>query len=275
MRKFASPLAWVAIVAAVGLAVGGCTESDGTTAATPSVTATCGSSDYCSPASWDTAKASTPLPQIAAFAEPLNVVISARSTVSLGAIQQAMGDWDTVSTASTVTLSGIHLKCISSEQADVTGAGYVAQHVAWRLGGCVKGNGLSLTGDEDHARIWNQPFSGSKFGAWFIAVSYETLCLERNGTLVPASTSGADETYAAAHPADAYHCVDGGPGSIHAKHPDGYEDGAATFVADVAAAAKAKGWHYSQRVVTVSRGDTAGEGGVPFNGDVYVLTVTT
>ena len=113
------------------------------------------------------------------------MVISARSTVSLGAIQAAMGQWDTVSTATTVTLSGIHLKCISSEQADVTGAGYVPQHVAWRLGGCVNGNALSLTGDEDHARIWNQPFKGSKDGAWFIAVSYETLCLDRNGKLDP------------------------------------------------------------------------------------------
>jgi len=267
-------IAPLAIAAAIALTAAGCTESKGTTAATPAVTATCAGPDYCPPASWDTARASTPLAQIPAFSEPLNVVISARSTVSLGAIQAAMDKWYTVSTATTVTLSGIHLKCISSEQADVTGAGYGPQHVAWRLGGCVQGNGLSLTGDEDHARIWNQPFKGSKFGAWFIAVSYETLCLERNGTLVPASTSGADESYAALHPADAYHCVDGGPGSIHARHPDGYEDGAATFAADVAAAAKAKGWHYSQRTVTVSRGDTAGEGGVPFNGDVYVLTIT-
>jgi hypothetical protein len=139
----------------------------------------------------------------------------------------------------------------------------------------VKGNALSLTGDEDHARIWNQPFKGSEYGAWFIAVSYETLCLDRNGSLIPASTSGADETYAAVHPADAYHCVDGGPGSLHAKHPNGYEDGAATFVQAVAAAARAKGWHYNERVVTVKRADAAGEGGVPFNGDVDVLTVTS
>ena len=267
-------LAAAAIAAVVARTAAVCTESDGTTAATPAVTPTCAGPDYCPPASWDTAKASTPLAQIPAFSEPLNVVISARSTVSLGAIQAATDKWDTVSTATTVTTSGIHLKCISSEQADVTGAGYVPQHVAWRLGGCVDGNALSLTGDEDHARIWNQPFRGSKYGAWFIAVSYETLCLDRNGKLEPASTSGADESYAALHPSDAYHCVDGGPGSIHAKHPDGYEDGAATFVAAIAAAAKAKGWHYSQQTVTVTRTANAGEGGVPFNGDVYVLTVT-
>jgi len=43
---------------------------------------------------------------------------------------------------------------------------------------------------------------------------------------------------------------------------------------DAAAAARAKGWHYRQRTVTVTRTASAGEGGVPFNGDVYVLTVT-
>src|ERR1700689_5397936 len=203
-----APLAAVMIAAAIALTAAGCTESDGTTAATPAVTPTCASPDYCPPPGWDTAKATTPLAQIRAFSELLNVVISARSTVSLGAIQAAMDKWDTVSTATTVTTSGIHLKCISSEQADVTGAGYVPQHVAWRLGGCVDGNALSLTGDEDHARIWNQPFNGSKYGAWLVAVSYETLCLDRNGKLEPASTSGADETYAALHPSDAYHCVD-------------------------------------------------------------------
>ena len=267
-------LAGAVIAAVVALTAAGCTESDGTTAATPAVTAACGGPDYCPPASWDTAKASTPLAQIPAFSEPLNVVISARSTVSLGAIQAAMGKWDTVSTATTVTTSGIHLKCISSEQADVTGAGYVPQHLAWRLGGCVDGNALSLTGDEDHARIWNQPLPGSKFGAWFIAVSYETLCLDRDGTLEPASATASDEAYAALHPDKAYHCVDGGPGSIRARHPDGYDDGAAAFVAAVAAAAKAKGWHYSQRTVTVTGSAKAGEGGVPFNGDVSVITVT-
>ena len=273
-RPRSAPLATAAITAAIALAAAGCTEADGTTAATPAVTPTCASADYCPPASWDTAKASTPLAQIPAFSEPLNVVISARSTVSLGALQAAMDKWDTVSTATTVTTSGIHLKCISSEQADVTGAGYVPQRVAWRLGGCVDGNALSLTGDEDHARIWNQPFKASKYGAWFIAVSYETLCLDRNGTLEPASTSAADETYAALHPSDAYHCVDGGPGSIHRKHPDGYEDGAATFVAAVEAGAKAKGWHFSQQIITVTREAAAGEGGVPFNHDVSVITVT-
>ena len=199
------------------------------------------------------------------------MVISARSTVSLAAIQQALGKWKTVSTATTVSLVGIHLKCISSETADVTGGGYVPQHVAWRLGGCLDGNALSLTGDEDHVRIWNQPVAGSKYGAWFIAASYETMCLVRNGKL---QTASANKAYAALHPGSAYHCVDGGPGSFHATHPDGYDDAAQDFTAAIVAAAKSRGWQVSERIVTVKRGASSGEGGVPFDGTVSVVTVT-
>ena len=112
----------------------------------PGSTAGC-DADYCTPADWDTARASTPLAQIPPFVEPLNVIISARSTVSLADIQQALGNWHTVSTATTVSVAGIHIKCISSELADVTGGGYLPQHDAWRLGGCVDGNALSLAGD--------------------------------------------------------------------------------------------------------------------------------
>src|ERR1700733_14111934 len=245
--------------------------------------------DYCDPADWDTARATTPLSQIPPFVEPLNVVISARSTVSLADIQQALGQWKTVSTATTVNITGIHLKCISSEQADVAGGGYVPQHrggrlgggragggyvpqhVAWRLGGCVHGNDLSLAGNEDHVRIWNQPVPGSQYGAWFIAASYETLCLVKNGVLQTAST---DKLYAALHPSAAYHCVDGGPGSIHTAHPDGYNDAAADFAAAVVAAARSRGWHVSQRTVTRPRGASAGEGRVPFGPTADVVTVT-
>ena len=228
--------------------------------------------DYCAPTSWDTARAATPLAQIPPFVEPLNVVISARSTVPLADIQQALGQWKTVSTATTVSVAGIHLKCISSEAADVAGGGYVPQHVAWRLGGCVGGNELSLSGNEDHARIWNQPVPGSRYGAWFIAASYETMCLVRNGVLRTAST---DKLYAALHPGAAYHCVDGGPGSVHTAHPDGYNDAAADFTAAILATAKSHGWQVSQRTVTVPRGASAGEGGVPFSPTAYVLTVTS
>ena len=227
--------------------------------------------DYCDPADWDTGRATTPLSQIPPFVEPLNVVISARSTVSLSDIQQALGQWKTVSTATTVNVTGINLKCISSEQADVAGGGYVPQNVAWRLGGCVDGNDLSLAGNEDHVRVWNQPVPGSEDGAWFIAASYETLCLVKNGVLQTAST---DKLYAALHPSAAYHCVDGGPGSIHTAHPDGYNDAAADFAAAVVAAARSRGWHVSQRTVTVPRGASAGEGGVPFGPTADVVTVT-
>lgn len=284
MRFF--PLAVTAACVTVMAALAGCHGSATSTAATQAPTrapaqastaqaspgqATACNADYCTPADWDTARASTPLPQIPPFVEPLNVLISARSTVSLADIQQALGKWKTVSTATTVNLLGIHLKCISSEMAAVTGSGYVPQHAAWRLGGCVDGNALSLTGDEDHVRIWNQPVAGSKYGAWFIAASYETMCLVRNGQL---QTASANKAYAALHPGSAYHCVDGGPGSFHAAHPDGYNDAAQDFTAAIAAAARSRGWQVSDRTITVQRGAGSGEGGVPFGGTVSVLTVT-
>ena len=80
--------------------------------------------------------------------------------------------------------------------------------------------------------------------------------------------------YAALHSSAVYHCVDGGPGSIHTAHPDGYDDAAEDFAAAVGAAAKSRGWQASERTVTVPRRRSAGEGGVPFGGTVYVLTVT-
>jgi hypothetical protein len=240
-------------------------------AASPSSTKAAGcNADYCTPADWDTARAATPLAQIPSFAEPLNVVISARSTVSLAAIQQALSKWETVSTQTSVSVTGIRLKCISSENADVTGHGYVPQYVAWRLGGCVTGNALSLSGDEDHVRIWNQPLAGSKYGAWFIAASYETLCLVREGKL---QTASADPGYAALHPGSAYHCVDGGPGSFATRHPDGYADAAKDFSAAVVTAARGHGWQATERTVTAKRDAGSGEGGVPFGGTVYLLTV--
>jgi hypothetical protein len=278
-RLFA--LAVTAASVTAGLVLGGCASGTGTPGAAPATArasapattgeATACNADYCAPADWDTARASTPLPQIPPFVEPLNVVISARSTVSLADIQQALGQWKTVSTATTVNITGIHLKCISSEMADVTGNDYVPQHVAWRLGGCVAGNDLSLTGNEDHVRIWNQPVPGSKYGAWFFAASYETMCLVRNGVL---QTASSDKAYAVLHPSAAYHCVDGGPGSIHTTHPDGYNDAATAVTAAIVTAAKSRGWQVSQRTVTVSRGKSSGEGGVPFSSAVYVLTVT-
>jgi hypothetical protein len=279
-----------AVLVTAVLALGGCTRTTVTTGtpaassapSTPSApgqaspggsaSSTTGcTADYCTPADWDTARASTPLAQIPPFVEPLNVIISARSTVSLADIQQALGNWHTVSTATTVSVLGVHIKCISSELADVTGGGYLPQHVAWRLGGCVDGNDLSVSGNEDHVRIWNQPAAGSRYGAWFIAASYETMCVDHDGTLEPASDHPA---YAALHPGSTYHCVDGGPGSLHAKHPDGYNDAATDFSAAIVTAARGHGWQVTMRTVTVTRGASAGEGGVPFGSTVYVVTVT-
>jgi hypothetical protein len=234
-------------------------------------TGTC-TPDYCVPADWDTARASTPLAAIPPFVEPLNVIISARSTVSLADVQLALGDWKTVSTASTASVAGIRVKCISSEKADVSGDGYLPQTVAWRLGGCLHGNELSLSGNEDHVRIWHQVVAGSAQGAWLVAASYETMCIAPHGTLEPAAD---DKTYAILHPGGAYHCVDGGPGSLTASHPSGYDDGAQAFVAAIAAAAKGKGWTLTQRVINrpVASGAGSGEGGVSFSGAVYLLTI--
>ncbi len=257
-------------VAVVAFAAAGCSSDQTTPTAAPSA-GSCAGPAYCDPVSWDTDQAPTPLPQIPPFVEPLNVLISARSTVSLAGIEQAMDNWRTVSTQTDVSLSGIHVLCISSEKADVTGHGYLPQNQAWRLGGCVGGNTLSLAGNEDHARLWNEPVKGSKDGAWFVAASYETLCLVKDGKL---ETASKDPLYAATHASQSYHCVDGGPGSFATKHPNGYDDGAATFAAAIAAAAKAKGWHYSQQVITVPRSADSGEGGVPFDRNVYVITVT-
>lgn len=227
--------------------------------------------DYCTPASWDTATTPTPLPQIPPFAEPLNVVISARSNVPLTAIQGALGDWKPVYPDTTASVAGIHLMCISTEKADVAHSGFIPQQAAWRLGGCVHGNELSLRGDEGHVRMWHQPVPGSASGAWFIAASYETMCLVKDGRL---QTAAASEAYAALHPSKVYHCVDGGPATIATAYPDGYDDGAKAFAAAVTSAARARGWRVSRKVITVPRAAHAGEGGVPFGPGVEILTIT-
>lgn len=281
-------LVLTAVAAAVPLAVAGCAPAVGPAASAQATGATAGSApatgttatgttgtgtctaDYCVPADWDTAAASAPLALIRPFTEPLNVVLSARSTVSLSAIQRALGDWDTVSAATTISVTGIRVRCISAEQADVAAGGFRAQQVAWRLDGCLGGNELSLSGNEEHVRFWHQPVPGSRYGAWFAAASYETMCVARDGRLRAVS---ANKVFTALHPEDAYHCVDGGPGSFRAAHSDGYDDGARDFAAAITAAARREGWRVSQRIVTVPRGQHAGEGGVPFSDDLYVLTV--
>jgi hypothetical protein len=261
-----------------GPSAAGASASPGTPATTATTVAnpapgagTC-NAGYCTPASWDTAIATTPLAAIHPFLEPLNVIISARSTVSLTDLQAALGDWKTVSTSSSVSVGGIHIKCISPEEADVSGTSYVSQAMAWRLGGCLGGNVRSLSGTEDHLRIWHQAVPGSAHGAWIATASIETMCIAPHGTLEPAAD---DKPYAIVHSGGAYHCVDGGPGSITSLYPDGYNDGAQLFVSAVTAAAKAKGWTLAEQVITrqVTASADSGEGGVPFSGAVYVLTL--
>ncbi len=259
--------------AVAGVSSPGTSATADATVANPATGAGTCDAGYCIPASWDTAIATTPLTAIHPFLEPLNVIITARSTVSLTDLQAALGDWKTVSTTSSASAGGIRVKCISSEEADVNGTGYVPQAMSWRLGGCLDGNVRSLSGTEDHVRIWHQAVPGSEQGAWIAAASIETMCIAPHGALEPAVD---DKPYAIVHSGGAYHCVDGGPGSITSTYRDGYNDGAQLFVSAVTAAAKARGWTLTQQVITrqVTASAGFGEGGVPFSGTVYVLTLT-
>jgi hypothetical protein len=231
--------------------------------------ATACAADYQQPASWDTGRTVSKTPGIADYIEPLNVVISACSNVSLSSIQSALGDWDTVYATAEATLGHVHIACISPERADVTGHGYVTQQQSWRLKGCVAGNVLSLTGRESHVRFWNQPVPGSQYGAWFVAASYETACASVNGKLYPLTGKGSNP----AKGASVFHCVDGGPGS---DNTNGYDRGGAVFAADVVQAARQKGWTAREKTVTraIANGQDTGEDAAKFTGTVYVLTVT-
>lgn len=262
----------VLVMAALGVPA---VASAATEPTTPTVAraASC-SADYCALADWDTDKASTPLPELKPFVEPLNVVISARSDVSLTDIFLALDDWDLVSSGSESDTHGVEVKCISPEKANVAGHGFVTQAQAWRLDGCFGGNIQSLDGNENHVRIWNQPVDGSKYGAWFISASYETMCVNDDGTLKPV----ADELkYSIKHPGQVYHCIDGGPGTYHTKHPNGYEDGAKDFASAIVAAARIQGWSVKEQTITrrVAAHANVGMDGVTFNGKVYLLTVTS
>lgn len=275
-QRFSRPGGRAALAAVSVAFLAACSSpgSSGNTARATAAAITNGcTADYCAPASWDTALSTSPFPAIKSFNEPINVVLSARSTVSVNEIQQALGNWKPVSAATKISVTGIHMMCISTEQADVTGSAYIPEQASWRLDGCLHGNELSLSGNEGHVRMWHQPVpgSGSGSGAWFIAASYETMCVAEYGSLRPVREH---KVFAVLHPSDSYHCVDGGPGSITSAYPNGYDDGAAAFVSDITQAAQARGWHVSQQTLTVPRAAHAGEGGVPFNSDIDLLTVT-
>jgi hypothetical protein len=209
------------------------------------------------------------VPGIADYIEPINVIISACSTVSLSDIRAALADWDTVSPAWT-DVDGLHFKCISPEKADVAGHGYVTEDAAWRLEGCVWGNKRSLDGTENHVRIWNQPSAeGDSYGAWFITASYETACVSSKGRLYTLKSAYKHITKGMRF----WHCVDGGPGSYGS---DGYGRGAKDFAKAIVTAAGQWGWTVTRKTTTrpITRGHDAGEDRVRFNGTVYVLTVT-
>lgn len=223
---------------------------------------------YNTPASWTT----SPVAGLTPGVEPLNVIISGCSNVSLEHIREGLGDWGEVSPS-----------CLSAEKAKVTGSSAVNQQQSWRLEGssfpfsliaaCVQGNILSLSGDENHARIWNQPIQGTS-GAWFISASYETACVDDGGTMVPARDFSLAKLALYKALGLAWHCIDGSQGSIGT---DGYNRGAQDLVSDIQAAAATHKWNVDVQTIQTPAG--TGEGhdgtGVPFDGTVYVVTVDT
>ena len=217
--------------------------------------------DYNSPTQWTTNTVAGYTPG----AEPLNVVISACSDVSLENIREGLGNWGEVGTS-----------CLSAEQADVAGAGFVNQQESWRLTGlglnaCAVGNILSLNGTENHLRIWNQPIAGTH-GAWFISASYETACVSLLGKMYPGYLFSLPELGLFYKLHLTWHCIDGSQGSIG---EDGYDSAAASLVSEIQAAATANNWLVDVQTVQTAPG--IGEGangtGVPYDGTVYVVTV--
>lgn len=207
-------------------------------------------SDYCVPADWNAhAKPDSLTPGV----EPLNVIIGGASNVGFDQIMSSLGDWEEVS-------------CVSPETANVTGEGLVQQEQGWRVGGCRSGNIASLNGTENHVRIWSQPIADSK-RASFLTASFETACVivgKRHETIK------GHLAFALKHPLSWWHCIDGGPGSFGS---DGYDRGAASFVADVTRAADSHGWRVTSRLNRRPAG--TGLNGVKYEGSVYVVTIRT
>jgi hypothetical protein len=203
-----------------------------------------GTPDYCIPADWNAHSITDP-----SAMEPLNVIISANSTVPLATILGGLlPPWESVSIGTPFTKPH---GCMSEETADVTGGTQVPQAQSWRLQGCAGGNILALAGLENHIRIWNQPLPGSAAGAWFITASLEHTCFT-----------------------PPFHCID----------EDGYNDGAIKFVAAIISAGRHHGWTVKTRPdprVSGSGGTGADSGAgtglnsITYSGDVEVVTVTT
>jgi hypothetical protein len=225
-----------------------------------------GAAGYNTPSSWTTQKVNTLTPGV----DPLNVIITSCSNVSLADIQKGMSGWDSANA------------CVSGERANVTGT-FLSQQQSWRLDGCLGGGyDLALTGAENHARLWNQPITGSRYGAWFISASYETACVDARDTMVPVRDTDLDEAeYLILSAAGiGWHCIDGSQGSIGA---DGYDRAAQDFVAAIQAAAVSQKWDVSVQTIQtpagtgeghVTRGGSAAQNAIAeFDGTVYVVTV--
>lgn len=208
--------------------------------------------DYCIPQDWDAhTVASSPVQGL----EPLNVIISANSTVPLAGVLDALHGWSQVDTGTPETDP---TGCLSEETANVSGAGLVGQAQSWRLEGCYVGGGaLALVGRENHIRIWNQTVPSSTAGsASFITASFEHVC----------PSPVADRFF--------WHCI----------NQDGYDDGAAAFVANIKVAGQAHGWTVTARRdwrnagpagTGVDSGAGTGLNGVAYSGYVWVVTVTS
>jgi outer membrane protein assembly factor BamB len=237
-----------------------------------------GTPDYCVPPDWNAHTTSDGLVQ---GTEPLNVIISARSTVPLADILSALSRWHEVTTG---VPPAVPDGCMSVETADVAGGAQVPQQQSWRLDNCYSGNILSLRGNENHIRVWNQPVPGSTSGAWFITASFETACVQIGSDLTPPPPAPykagdfipaeQERVYALTHRKQATHCIDGSTNSDGTKSSvgsAGYDHGASAFVDDIQAAAENKGWTFTGR--TDPRPAGVGLGGVPYIGGVEVVTV--
>lgn len=220
--------------------------------------------DYNAPPHWTTSQVGGLTPGV----EPLNVIISGCSNVSLDGIRNGLSGWDSV--------PGF---CLSPEKADVTGSTFVSQQQSWRLESsgahlltCLEGNLRSLDGTENHVRGWHQPVAGTQFGAWFISASYETLCVDIHGTMQPARNYTTRQIIEFGLTGLLWHCIDGSQGSIGT---DGYNRGAQDLVADIQAAAEPQNWDVHVQSIHTRAGTGEGHAGtgVPFNGTVYVVTV--
>jgi hypothetical protein len=202
--------------------------------------------DYCIPNDWDAhTVASSPVQGV----EPLNLIISANSTVPFATVLAAMPAWQQVETGTTLPA------CLSEETADVAGTGLVGQDQSWRLRGCIEGGiGLAGFGAENHIRIWNQPIHSSTVGgSWFVTASFEQICK------IPGHSF--------------WHCIT----------EDGYNKGASHFAADIETAARANHWKVTDRFdsraagpggIGANSGSGTGLNDISFGANVEVLTIT-